>query len=85
MATTIKVLKGSTKGFENTARELVAGGRDLYNWLFESAPVGFVTFETEHTRGEEYVKGLVRTERVWNPLLRRVEVIRRVSVDLMPG
>ncbi len=82
---TIKVLKGSTKAFEIRARSVVKEGGDLYAWLFEQAPPGFVTFETEHTHGDEYAKGCVWTERVWNPLLKRIEIVRRSSVDLMQG
>ncbi len=67
---------GSTKEFAMAARKVVATGGDLYEWLFNEAPVGWVTFTTEHTLPGEFAEGSVRMVHV------KGKRVRRASVDL---
>ncbi len=82
-----QVLYGTQKhDFDLRADTVVWEGRDLYEWLFKCAPPGRVVFTIDcaYGRGELLkVSGRVWFEEVWNPLIKRVERIRRVSVDLL--
>ena len=80
----IKILKGSTAKFAAAAEKIVAEGKDLYAWIFDEAPVGFVTFETDKIYGDEYVRASVWTERVFDKKTGKMRAVRRASIDLMP-